>query len=371
MTEMPETSENPQCFKYVDFDLPFILFVKDSLADPALKAWAEAYSTGAKPLPYSPYAPTSEKPGHFILGGGFPVYIPPDDLANCYEVSLPELPELTVGLRLLRRVNPHKESVLMGEMPGDRTGRTSFSSVRVIFNMGTIHSEHHSDLPLFCKLAITAINHFVSHYRVIANRPYVGSVTIPMIQSFQVTTQFEGGEMITQHYGSGSGPLHGMGGAISDEEDRALRASVATPNPPSLEKTLDLNIRDYLDLHEWRLVVIESAVAFEAWISKFLRGAFVDVGLTDTEIEQKFLDNRGFPRSVTSIARHLVVEATGFDFEAVPEYSEWATKVRDLRNDIVHGKRFDITQSDATQAYEGMKNAISIIAGSYRGAGRA
>lgn len=355
---MSGDSELKPKFKYVDFDLPFILFVKDSLDDLELRKWAEAYTSGERPLPHSPYAPAESKPGNLIIGGGFPVYLPPDELSEFYTVATPHI---SVGVRTLRRVNPHASTVLMGEVPGDRTGKSSFSSVRVMIAMQDIDPRHHKNTPLFCDLAVVAINHFISHYRVIADRPYVGSVTMPMIHSFTVTTQFEDGSRTTQQYGASSGPLRGMGGAIPDDQDQELREAVASPRPPDLAKTLDANIRDYLSLQNWRLAIIESAVAFEAWLSSFLRLKFDANGLSPEEIDQKFLTARGLPRSITSIAKNLVNEAINFDFASSTEYAAWEVDVRDIRNDVVHGKRFDISKHEAERAYSSMKSAISVI----------
>lgn len=353
---MTANPSKAQRLKYVDFDLPFLLFLKDSLGDKSLKDWADAYASGAESLPYSRYAPATNKPGQMIIGGGLPVYIPPEPLARYYDVALPHF---SAGIRLLRRVNPHREMVMMGEIPGDRTGRASFSSVRVMFDMSHILKTYHQNFPLFCKLAVQATNHFINHYRVIANRPYVGPVTMAVIQSFIVTTEFEDGEQIQQHYGTGSGPLYGMGGSIPDEEDLKLREAVSSPYPPNIHDTLDANIRDHLDLQEWRLAVVESAVAFEAWLSRFLRDQLSSQGRSN--IDELFLNSRGLPKSISSIAQNLVKEVTGFDFGQSNEYSEWASKVRDLRNDLVHGKIFDVSQAQANGAYSSVKAAIVCI----------
>lgn len=291
-----------------------------------------------------------------IIGGGLPVYIPPEPLARYYDVVLPHF---SAGIRLLRRVNPHREMVMMGEVPGDRTGRASFSSARIMFDMSNILPEYHQNFPLFCELAVQAINHFIDHYRVIADRPYIGQVTMAVIQSFMVTTEFEGGEQIQQHYGTGSGPLHGMGGAIPDDQDLKLREAISNPNPPSIHETLDANIRNHLDLQEWRLAVIESAVAFEAWISRHLREQLSSQGRSN--IDAIFLNSRGLPKSITSIAQNLVREITGFDFGNTNEYAEWESNVRDIRNDLVHGKIFDVSRIQANRAYSSVKAAVTCI----------
>ena len=151
-------------FKYVDFDLPFVLFLRDSMNDPELAAWVDALRTGKTPLPYARHAPPAGKPGALIIGGGLPVYLPPKEIAPLYEVALPEI---VLGFRTIRRVNANRSMVLMGELPGDRTGRASFSTVRVIFPLSQVLEKFHWDMPLFCHQAVRAVNHFLEHYRVL------------------------------------------------------------------------------------------------------------------------------------------------------------------------------------------------------------
>lgn len=124
-------SEKRIRFKHVYFDLPYFISVKDSMDDQRLREWAEAYQNGVSQLPYSRHAPHSEKPTALLIGGSFPVYLPPSELAPCYLVSLDEI---QVGIRLLRRVNTQRSTTLMGEVPGDRAGRASYSSVKVMFD---------------------------------------------------------------------------------------------------------------------------------------------------------------------------------------------------------------------------------------------
>lgn len=345
-------------FKNVYFDLPYLLFVKDSMDDPNLRKWAEAYQKRERPLPYSPYAPNTERPGNIIIGGGFPVYLPPDDLAEYYTVALPQI---QVGLRLLRRVNPHRSTTMMGEVPGDRAGRASFSSVKVMFDPRSISPEYHWHMALFVELAIEAINKFVSHYRIVANRPYIQPITPQVIQEFHIQTEFEDGTSQVQEFGAGGGPLHGMGGTISDQEDKSLRDAVASQASPVIFDVFDADVRDHLDLRKWRLALIDSAVLFEAWLTNFLRKKYKEQGLSEENIEAKFHRQNGSPFSITYIAKSLVKDATDFDFSQTQECSVWENKVRDVRNDIVHGTRFDVSDQEASEAYRTVREAISLL----------
>jgi hypothetical protein len=62
---------------------------------------------------------------------------------------------------------------------------------------------------------------------VIADCPYIEHVTVSMIQEFHLTTELEDGQLQHQEFGGSSGPLHGFGGAISEELDSKLRESVS------------------------------------------------------------------------------------------------------------------------------------------------
>ncbi|MFC2003113.1 hypothetical protein ACFLV4_04125 [Chloroflexota bacterium] len=351
-------SERIPVYKYVIFDLPFVIFVRDGLKDQQLQDWAEAYSAGKRPLPYSRYAPSGEEPQTMIIGGGLPVYIPQEPLGETYVVTLKDI---QVGLKFLRRINPHRPTKLAGELPGDRTGRASFSSVRVTFNLSMIQPEYFWDMELFVSIAIDAVNHFIEHYRVLADRPYITPITASVIQEFHLSTDYGDGAENHQEYGAGSGPLHGFGGAIPEDIDNKIRQAIFSKEPPLIDDILDCEIRNYMDLQEWRLALIESAVLFESWLTRLLRTIAQQKGMSSHDIDALFTQKNGQPKSITSIASSIVKEIKGVNFAGTSEYDKWKTCVRDPRNDVVHGKVFEISRDEAQAAYEAVKKAISYL----------
>lgn len=343
---------------FVDFDLPFVLFLRDSLDDLDLRNWLEAARSGDPKPPYSKYAPHPNQPIAAVIGGGIPVFIPLT-LADPYEV---QIDGLHAAVRLLRRVNISRDPIVIGELPGDRVGRVSFSSARVILLAEQLKQEQLGDPKQICEIALNVINHLIDHYRVVAKRPYVGRVTPSVIQEFFITTTYKNADdQDTLRYGAGSGALRGFGGALDEPSERELRNVIFNPTPPPIFKTLELNILDCLDLRDWRLALIELAVLFEVWISHFVRNKFRGAGLTDSDIDKKFLNSKDLPLSVTAIARDLVKEATRFDFSATAEYANWATSVRDMRNLLVHGKRFNVSEQEAISAQQAVVAAITLL----------
>jgi len=353
-------SERVPLYKYVFFDLPFVIFVRDGLRDQQLQEWADAYIAGKHPLPYCRYAPSGEELQTMIIGGSLPVYIPPEELGETYVVTLKDI---QVGLKFLRRINPHRPTKLAGEIPGDRTGRASFSTVRVVFNLSMLKPEYHWDMKLFVSIAIDAVNHFIEHYRVLADRPYITPITTSVIQEFHLATDYGTGAENYQEYGAGSGPLHGFGGAISDDIDNKIREAIITAESPSIDKILDCEIRNHIDLREWRLALIESAVLFESWLTSLLRTVAQQKGMSSADIDAKFTQKNGLPKSITDIASRLVKEIKGIDFAGTSEYQDWKISVRDPRNDVVHGKIFNISREQAKAAYVTVRKAIELLSG--------
>lgn len=375
------SNENSKIYyKSVYFDLPFLIFVKDGFKDKTLEEWAEAYRKGKK-LPYSPYAPNINKKNSFTIGGGFPVYLPPDDVTSAYVVKVRDF---YMGIQFLRRISQNNPANLCGEIVGDRTGRASFSSVRVNFDLKMFESKLYMNTQYFINLAIDGMNKFIEYYRVLTGKFYIRPITPAIIQGFTIFNSMTDGSTFTQQYvtdksiidvdetKTGNLPpstyhmdamLHGMGGAIDDQIDTILRSTLNQEIEPPIIETLHLEVKDKLDLREWRLAVIESAVLFETYLNSEMRKAYKAQGLSESDIEDKFYKNDRYrtPLSSYAIASSIVQDATGLDFQSTSEFQAWSVHTKDLRNDVVHGKRYKVNQEEAVLSYSSVLKAIYLI----------
>jgi hypothetical protein len=371
--------EKPPFIKSVIFDLPFVLFLADNFKDKQLEDWLEARQKG-EPPPYSRYVPCPNKPSHVVLGGGLPIYLPPENVAKMYFVRLPNL---ECGMRFLKRVNPHREVILAGEVPGDRTGRASFSTVEVRFDPRFVpHSpeqENQSNIPppsfyfgsgstpindglrVWVSYALDAINHFIEHYRVISNRPWVNPVTEAIIQQFFIITETLDGEITTQTYMGSTGPMHGFGGSIPEEQDQQLRQKVSQSNPPDVRATIYQEILSHHELGRYRLAVIETAVLFESWITGMLTKYLSNKGYDETQINEVLNRNDSRPHEVEHLAKVVIRQQTGFSFNETREFQLWKEDVLGLRNDVVHGRKFEVNKEQALNAFEIVNNAVRLI----------
>ncbi|MFA4829891.1 MAG: hypothetical protein WC855_13550 [Thermodesulfovibrionales bacterium] len=367
-------------YKSVYFDLPFLIFVKDGFKDKTLEEWAQAYQKGEK-LPYSPYAPCVNKTNSFTIGGGFPVYLPPEDVTSAYVVKVGDF---YMGVQFLRRISQNNPANLCGEIVGDRTGRASFSSVRVNFDLRIFKSNLYMNTKYFVKLSIEGVNKFIEHYRVLTGKFYIRPITPAIIQGFTIFNSMIDGSTFTQQYVTDKSVidvdetktdnlppstyhmdamLHGMGGAIDDQIDTTLRSTLNQDIEPSIIETLHLEVKDKLDLREWRLAVIESAVLFETYLNSEMRKVYKEQGLSGSDIEDKFHKNDRYrtPLSSYVIASSIVQDATGFDFKSTSEFQAWSVHTKDLRNDVVHGKKYKVSQEEAVLSYTSVLNAIRLI----------
>jgi hypothetical protein len=373
-----DNQANGMYYKSIYFDLPFLIFVKDGFKDKQLEDWAKAYQRGEE-LPYSPYAPNQNRDGGLKIGGGFPVYIP-DKVEQAYVVKVGEK---FVGIQFLRRIAQNNPANLCGEIEGDRTGRASFSSVRVNFDLQLFDSKYYLNTKYFVNLAIDSVNKFLEHYRVGTKKYYIRPVTPAIIQSFTIFNEYTEDPTFIQHYVTDKAVLeveevsstlpppsyfmdammHGMGGSIQDDIDKSLREVLDKDIEPSIIETLHLEVMDKLDLREWRLAAIEAAVLFETFLNIKLRDSYSAQGITDSDIEDKFHKNDRLrtPLSSYAIAKNLIHDAIGFDFASTMEFQEWSDNTKDLRNDVVHGKKYKVSKEEAQLSYQCVQNSIKLI----------
>lgn len=367
-------------YKSIYFDLPFLVFVKDGFKDKQLEDREKACQNSNESS-HSQYAPSNNESGGLTIGGEIPVYIP-EKVEKAYVVKVGEK---FVGIQFLRRITQNNSVNILnlyGEVEGDRAGRASFSSVRVNFDLRIFEPKDYFNVKYFVNLAIDSLNKFIEHYRVFTGRHYIRPVTPAIVQKFTIFNYFSDKPTFVQHYVTGKAVLdvdeaelslppfvfhidammHCAGG-VSDEIDVNLREILYKDIEPSIIDTLHLEVKDKLDLREWRLAAIEAAVLFETFLNTRLRDVYRNKGFSEFDVENKFHKNDSLrtPLSSYAIAKNLVKDATGFDFSATSEFQNWSCNTKDLRNDVVHGKKYKVTRDEAQLSYACVVNGINLI----------
>ncbi len=161
--------------------------------------------------------------------------------------------------------------------------------------------------------------------------------------------------------------VRGVGGLRLGMDDEArrweaeVRSRLATDAPPLVQRSLELDIHARMATGEYRAAVIETASLFESWLRPALERKFASAGLDTAEIEAEFRFPRGNPRGVRNVIIEVVPKATGVHtFEQTPEFARWDA-ARELRNDLVHGHRHNVTETEGASAVQAIFDAIRYL----------
>ncbi|MEQ9425771.1 MAG: hypothetical protein RJQ09_15205 [Cyclobacteriaceae bacterium] len=349
-------------YKSIYFDLPFYINVEDGFRDKNLENWFESYQKGEKNLPYSKYAPRPDRHSGFIIGSNIPIHLPQGKLAKAYEVLVNR--KYLVGIQFLVRINQANDNSLIGRVVGDRYGKASFSSVRVNFDLNGFKDIKENDHNFYVNTAIDGVNRFLEFYRLIAQEPHITTISKSAVAPIHTFTTYDDGSNHTGQAVDMSGSLVGLGSErLTKKNDNELREGLKADLKTNIILSIHLDIKNRLLLEEWRLAAIESEILFETWLISFLQKHFKKNGLTDEESETHFYNNdkAKTPKSAHALAKFKVKEATGFDFFKTEEFRNWELKSKNLRNEIVHGKKFDVSKSEAKDSFQSVMKAINLI----------
>jgi hypothetical protein len=266
--------------------------------------------------------------------------------------------EARVGLRVHEQHGMVAYGVLFG---GDPYGRIASTRIRVRFNPATSPQVLDWTDDQLIAHGLRVANRIIEIYRDVVDRPALRHLNIDHVVHFLGIDIFSDGSNQNRTLARGTGPLRvGMGEAERASEEK-LRARLQTDEPIEFVRELQLDMYSRMATSDYRLAVIEAETLFEAWLNGFLTQHHQRKGLTTTESDERFLNDDGYPRSVSSLAGTEIKWATGFDFGKTKEFKAWARDARDLRNQVVHGSRRNVSRDEASRAVEAVNNANTVL----------
>lgn len=285
----------------------------------------------------------------------FPLRLNDFDVAG--EIYVAGSPPAWIGVH--RQMNDRGGFVTPGALKGgDPYGRASFSGIQVRFHVPTaIEVAAWNDNELL-QAAVARTNRLVEHYRDVSGDPLARPVSWVDLVHFKVITEDAAGERRTLVLGRGRGPLVVGHDAEEEERERIIRERLHQDQPPPIHRTIELDIAARLMTGEGRTAVIEAGTLFESWLRPALEAAFAAKGDSEAQIEARFKYPNGRFRGIANIVVDVVEEATGYSgFAATPEYAAW-NAARELRNEIVHRHRVDVSAQEARHAVDAIFGAI-------------
>ena len=123
------------------------------------------------------------------------------------------------------------------------------------------------------------------------------------------------------------------------------------------EEELLMSARDLLETGSHRLAVVEAQTAFETAVRRLVADYYRGHGHSTGEIDRKL--ECGFK---SLLRDHLSAKVRPFT-EGVPEHDNYWTRAYKPRSALVHGERFEITQSDVEQAIRSIEEALEYLTG--------
>ena len=324
-TDERTTEDKRLIQRYVSFELPFPLALRNSLPD-----W-------------------DQPPGQ-------------EELAP--EIYVAGEPPAAVTTRLIIAKGGGTQGIqAFGELEGgDPYGRISFSRVCVRYHIETTPTAEGWDGDQLARAAVTAVNRVITHYRDVAGKWILSPLSVDDVAHFVIVEDYAAHPRHTWFLTKGRGPLRMGLGEEERAREEALRARLQSGQDVPFLRQLHLAALSHFDSGDFRLAVVEQATLFEAWLRRRLVGALRQQGMTEDKIEKKFQDPKGKFLTITTIARDLVPEILGKNFVKSAPGQAWQKKCVFVRNELIHGSREAVSQAEATAALVAADEARKFLA---------
>jgi len=279
-----------------------------------------------------------------------------DDLHNQYKVSL----NGTYVLIRFKKIIREEEGVAIALQ--DKHGLLTYSQIQVVFNPQALsfygisanYMKFRNDLII---LAVSYINRFLDIYRDVTCRFWIRPIIQEEIRDFKIIALFKNGKSKTYTKGT-LGMGTGIGGsAMNQDTDINLRARLANEIPASDERRLQLQALDAMNRQDYFLASLYFAIYFEMVIAIFIRAALLKSSLSDKEIDEAFENKKGEPLSANELLMRHVPKLTGISLDKgshplKKDYDRWFKIVRPLRNDMAHGRVVQISKDQTKKCYD-------------------
>lgn len=290
-------------------------------------------------------------------------------------------------------LHPYKEGgmVLHGRIEGaDPYGRSRYSEIIAAFregdllNLDGIEPNITQDMALemntmgamrdnykhrAIELAVTATNRLIDFYRAKFMDPLLHTVRASDIMHFKVFRSVDGKSEPHVPISIPNGFLATGNPNPHSEALQDFRKLVGSFLHMEFILELDLQVRRHIELGEYRFAVIFAALQFEYWIKELVKMKLTVEGKTPDDIRKVFWKSKHKPHSVYHIATKTAKAVLNVDFEPLDECEEWSNHCKNLRNDLIHGTRQNVTKEDATRAKLAIDKACVAIISRFDHAG--
>lgn len=330
----------------VSFDLPFCLYVKDDNYEVQMPSYTATVSTKRKKQEHIDPRLGIEKATTELVRDRYGRL-----RYTSVEITLP-------GQAVIERET--KRRIREGEMQAEGP------AIKISVDATDLISEY-SDAAL--EEGMDVANYFITVYREVTHDFYIkpfprDEIYLAIINWFNENELL--GETVHGRFGKGM-TLEPMSAT-----DQHFRQRLRVYSPPLLYAELAMNARDYLDLENYRMALIESRTCVEVILDQLLLDHFIQKGTTiqdikkvlrvredtvcDTieEVLQEAKINEKLKRGLKCVLGKSLAEDVNL-------WKKWL-KAKDNREKAVHKAR-DVSEADAREAIDTLSQIFDFIKG--------
>lgn len=330
----------------VSFDLPFCLYVKDDSYEVQMYSYTATVSTKRKKQEHiDPRVGIEEATTELVRDRyGRLRY-------TSVDITLP-------GQAILERET--RRRIKEGEI------QTESPIIKISLDANELISEY-SEAALEEGMAVA--NYFIKVYREVTHDFHIKS--FPRDEVYRATINwFDGSEFLggVEHGSFGKGmTLEPVG--LLPETDQKFRQRLKVYSLTPLYTEVAMNARDYLDLGNYRMAVIESRTCVEVVIDQLLQAHFTERGTSvekvkrllnvrrkDIQTIEDALEKAWINNKLTKGLKHVLGKGLDEDFVL---WEKWL-KAKSNRERAVH-RAVDVSEADAKDAIETLSQIFDFI----------
>ncbi len=211
-------------------------------------------------------------------------------------------------------------------------------------------------------VALALINRFAEVYRELTGAWWIRPIKQSEIMHSTMFILYKDGTKDESKCGN-LGTGLGAGKLLSEDIDKELRRRLSSDYRPQPITNFAFSVTDFLDKEDFWSAALTAGVFFEAAFSSLVRSMKRNAGVPEAEVDAWFKRSDGRPRSITSMVKSFAKEVSGTDPEKTSSalhayYSAWCSDVRDLRNDLAHGSRMELGKDEAHASVEAVNQLL-------------
>jgi hypothetical protein len=246
---------------------------------------------------------------------------------------------------------------------GDRWGRLAYTKVRIVMNFGVYIKFYISIHDYLLHKSAELVQQIIEVCRIFTGDHYIHNLTRADIMSYNIMhIDIDGNEMpgvLTGFFGSGAVLATGEADSIDADKLNLVKNVLKKDVKIPLEQELLSNARDYYFYGNYKMAVVEAETAFETFIHGFIAKQYRIKQKPESEIKNILDAKTGFKNLLIDHIRIL----TNFSFFNSTQYTHWEKNTYELRNEIVHQGKKDVTADNSLKAIKTAEGTISFVNG--------